>query len=62
MNEKTCATCANFQPNGGVLKMGYCMADKWTYRKPTQHCKDKYVPGVPNDSDGQGNLFYTTKS
>lgn len=41
MTERTCATCANFQPNGGVLKMGYCIANKWTYRKPTQTC-DKF--------------------
>ena len=40
--DKTCERCANFLPTGGVLKMGYCAADKFTYRKPSQGCKDKF--------------------
>jgi len=40
MSEKTCKNCQWWQPNGGVLGMGYCRAHQWTYRKPTQSCKD----------------------
>ena len=41
-DEKMCKNCAHWQPNGGVLGYGYCIANKWAYRKPTQRCEDKY--------------------
>ena len=41
MSEKICENCSFWQPNGGVLNMGYCTANKWTYRKATQSC-DKF--------------------
>ena len=37
--EKNCKNCKFWQPNGGILGMGYCKADKWTYRKPIQTCQ-----------------------
>jgi len=43
--EKICKTCLFWQPNGGILGVGYCLANKWTYRKPTQHC-DKWTDGT----------------
>lgn len=41
MDGKICENCTYFQPNGGVLNMGYCTINKWTYRKPSQTC-DKF--------------------
>ena len=38
--ERICKTCQFWQPNGGVLGIGYCFVDKnATYRKPEQTCK-----------------------
>ena len=36
--DKTCANCIYWQPNGGLLGVGFCKASKWSYRKPTQSC------------------------
>lgn len=38
-NEKVCANCVHWQPNGGVLGMGYCIEQGWVYRKPDQSCE-----------------------
>ena len=40
MTEKICKNCQWWQPNGGVLGFGYCRNNHWTYRKPTQTCKN----------------------
>lgn len=45
MKEKICDNCRFWQPNGGVLKMGYCVANKWTYRKPYHTC-EKFEEGT----------------
>ncbi len=37
-NENVCANCVHWQPNGGVLGMGYCIEQGWGYRKPDQSC------------------------
>lgn len=59
MKEKICDNCHFFQPNGGVLKMGYCIRDQWKYRKPEQTC-DKFERAnfyvftfYPPGSDGE---------
>lgn len=45
MKEKICDNCRFWQPNGGVLNMGYCVANKWAYRKATQSC-EKFEEGT----------------
>lgn len=45
MKENICKNCRFWQPNGGVLIMGYCVANKWTYRKATQSC-EKFEEGT----------------
>lgn len=37
--EQICKNCIGWQPNGGVLGVGYCTKQKWVYRKPSQSCK-----------------------
>lgn len=39
--EKTCSFCCFWQPNGGILELGYCRLFDFTYRKASQSC-DKY--------------------
>lgn len=43
--ETICRDCLYWQPNGGVLGVGYCLANKMTYRKPGQTC-DKWEDGT----------------
>lgn len=43
--EKICRDCLFWQPNGGVLGFGYCLANKWTYRRYGQTC-DKWTDGT----------------
>lgn len=48
-SEKICKNCLWWIPNGGVLGMGYCIANKYGYRKPQQTCvtkssDNKYLP------------------
>lgn len=45
MRPRICENCRFWQPNGGVLKMGYCVANKWTYRKGWQSC-EKFEEGT----------------
>lgn len=45
MKENICKNCRFWQPNGGVLNMGYCVANKWTYRMATQSC-EKFEKGT----------------
>lgn len=40
MKEKICKNCRFWQPNGGVLNRGYCVAKKWVYRAAWQTCEE----------------------
>ena len=43
--EKICKTCHYWQPNGGLLGVGYCTIAKFAYRKPSQSC-NKWEDGT----------------
>ena len=45
MKEKICKNCRFWQPNGGVLNRGYCVANKWVYRATWQTC-EKFEEGT----------------
>lgn len=45
MKEKICDNCRFWQPNGGVLNRGYCVAQKWVYRAAWQTC-EKFEEGT----------------
>lgn len=45
MKEKICKNCRFWQPNGGVLNRGYCVAKKWVYRAAWQTC-EKFEEGT----------------
>lgn len=45
MKEKICKNCRFWQPNGGVLNRGYCVANKWVYRAAWQTC-EKFEEGT----------------
>lgn len=61
MSARICENCTFFQPNGGALKMGYCIANKWTYRKPDQTCdkfeKANFYVFTYIEPGGDGELF-----
>ena len=47
LKDRLCKNCLYWQWNGATAfnpRIGYCMANKWAYRKETQSCKSLFKP------------------